>query len=157
MEYTLIHIDQFDTETLIRFELLPVQNGQPEIVINEVALFVDGEIIGDSPTVTEQQAKDIVLASDSNEWQQFRLTPAAKYPSPERCEVIRSAFELSGARVIELQNLVARSKAYDKEYSQHTAKHRVLSEAWRKIKAQWHDYYLCGHYQTNPNLEALWS
>lgn len=156
MEYTLIHTDPYGTETLIRFEFLPTDNGGTEIVVNEVSLIHDGEIIGDSPTISEAQAKDIVLASDNAEWQPFQLTPTPKYASPERCEIIRISFEGSGARFIELQQLVASSAEYDAEYKQHAAKHAVLSEAWRKVKGLWMEYYLCGHYATNKIFEEQW-
>lgn len=157
MEYALIHIDSFETETIIRFEFMSTDNGGTEIVVNEVSLIYDGEIIGDRPTISEAQAKDIVFASDRAEWQQFRLTPTPKYPSVERCAKIKAAFEASGEKFIELQQLVCRSNEYDAEYKQHASKHAVLSEAWRKVKGLWHDYYLCGHYQNNINIDALWS
>lgn len=157
MELTLIHTDPYGTETLIRFEFLPTDNGGTEIVVNEVSLIHDGEIIGDSPTISEAQAKDVVLASDSAEWQPFQLAPTPKYPSADRCAKIKAAFEASGARVIELQSLVARCIDYDAEHKAHSEKHRAIAAAWRKVEAQWTAYYLQGYYPLDPKIEAQWT
>ena len=150
-QYQYLYTDQNGHAHLIRFDYEPVQNGQALVVINEVSLVYDGEVIGESPTISHARAHQIVFESDMSEWEEHTLHPTPKTPTPKTVAAIKAAHEAAGLVVVELEQGLKNGTAYDIDFIEAVNVWKRTGEAWQKVSHLF-EYYNRLH---SPNFAPI--